>query len=543
MVLSSLVAYRVWQRTLTASESAVADAGEVLTDSISSGVSNVVDQLVAVAGLYHASESVERSEFTSFVDNLGIDPGVQGIAYAPRLASVDVAGFLDEVREVIPDFDIHEFDLESSRVPARTRDLHVPLQWLHPEQTPWEDPHGFDMASLPIVTDAIAHADGSGEIAATSFLRLPGQEDIDSMILIQPVSLDGESGVAGYTVALVELGRFLDGHLPGSLEESVAWELFDGTGETTLPGADWRTSFEVAGDRWHLAVSGVPGSVTSPDPSSALLVLIVGIVASLVAAFGASAYKQRAETNAELGRLRDLGRAKDRFLASVGHELRTPLTGVVGFTQLLKNPDNDLDDDEREKMIDSIARESADLAAIIDDLLVAARSELDLVTVTSQEVDLRPLVERVIDATREEKAREVSVIASADDVTVVGDPGRIRQIVRNLLVNAYRYGGNRIEVRLVRHGGMVILQVADSGPGLSPEEWEPIFEPYHRVDGVETVPAALGIGLSVSRHLSRLMGGDLVYRYQRGWSVFELRLPAVEAQQAYTPEQYLTGAN
>ncbi len=158
-------------------------------------------------------------------------------------------------------------------------------------------------------------------------------------------------------------------------------------------------------------------------------------------------------------------------------------------------------------------------------------------------VGLRRLVESVIEVTRDEKARDVAIISDEDEVMAMGDPARIRQVVRNLLVNACRYGGNRIEARLARDGGDVVLRMADDGGGLSRDEWERIFEPYQRAHTIETMPAALGIGLSVSRHLSRLMGGDLTYRHENGWSVFELRLRAVGAPQEKTPTSGVSGAS
>jgi len=109
----------------------------------------------------------------------------------------------------------------------------------------------------------------------------------------------------------------------------------------------------------------------------------------------------------------------------------------------------------------------------------------------------------------------------------IGDPGRVRQIVRNLITNAGRYGGDRIQIRLGTRDERVVLDVADNGPGVPSSEEERIFEPYYRAhQSAGTQPAALGIGLSVARHLARLMEGDLSYRREAGWSVFSLALPA-----------------
>lgn len=533
VALSAFAAYWVWDRTATVAEESVANAGHLLTDSISSAVEEVGRELVAVAGLYEASESVGRQEFSRFVTRLGAEAGVQGISYAPRLRADDVPGYLESVRDTIPNYTLHEFDASGQPVPASSRDMHVPLQWLYPEDA-WSGPYGFDLMSFPVLAQTLDEAES--EVAVTPFFQLPGQEGPDSLMLIQPVDAFGTSEVAGYAVALVDIHDFLEAHLPGAIDATVDWDISDENVEPGVASPDWTTSFEVAGgDHWALAVSGIPGTSTAADPSSAILVFVAGVVASLLAAFGVSAFRQRTEDAAEVERLQEISHAKDRFLASVGHELRTPLTGVVGFTSLLRDPNSQLTDEERERMIESIGHESSDLAGIIDDLLVAARSELDMVTVTSENVPLRRLVEEVIEVTRDERARGVTVVSDEDEILAIGDPARIRQVVRNLLVNACRYGGDRIEARLVRDGGDVVFQMADNGDGLPRGKWERIFEPYQRAHTIETMPAALGIGLSVSRNLSRLMGGDLTYRHENGWSVFELRLRAAEAQQEKTP--------
>lgn len=542
VVVSSLAAYWEWDRTVTDADEALANVGDLLTDSISFALGEVVDDLVAVAALYQASDSVGRTEFNLFVKKLGVESGVQVIAFAPNLDPDDVPGYLDGVRETIPDYEMRQFDSMGRIVPALPRESHVPIQWMYPEGL-WDNPYGFDLASFPLVTGSFSEADETGEVAATPFFRLPGGGDTDSLLLLQPVEPLDTSDVTGYAVALVDLEPFLDGHLPRGLDGAATWEISDGSIEPGLTSPGWTTSFGVAGDRWKLAIAGIPGSSTVADPSSALFVLAAGIAASLLAAFGVSAYRQRAVAGAEVERLQELSHAKDRFLASVGHELRTPLTGVVGFTSLLRDPDSGLTDEERGKMIDSIGREATDLAAIIDDLLVAARSELEMVTVISEIVDVHRLVEGVLETTREEQARTVSVVTDEDEVRAIGDPSRIRQIVRNLFVNACRYGGDRIEMRLARDGGDVVFQMVDNGQGLPRGEWERIFEPYQRAHTIETMPAALGIGLSVSRHLSRLMGGDLTYRHENGWSVFELRLRAAEAPKKKIPASGLSGTS
>jgi PAS domain S-box-containing protein len=224
-------------------------------------------------------------------------------------------------------------------------------------------------------------------------------------------------------------------------------------------------------------------------------------------------------------RLHDLMEAKDQLIASVSHEIRTPLTAVVGYAQLLNGDVSHLTDPERKEMVATIANEGADLADIVEDLLVEARADSGVLMVANVSVDLQAQTRQVMEALdRETTGDRIGLVGST--VRAMADPARVRQIIRNLISNAIRYGGE--EIRVAFHGGptYVSLTVSDNGPGVPLEEREEIFEPYHRAHTRPGLTASIGLGLSVSRKLARLMDGELVYTYNDGWSVFRLELPA-----------------
>ena len=117
---------------------------------------------------------------------------------------------------------------------------------------------------------------------------------------------------------------------------------------------------------------------------------------------------------------------------------------------------------------------------------------------------------------------------------MLGDPGRVRQILRNLISNALRYGGDRIRV-IVGADSSHLVQVRDNGPGIPSEERERMFHPYQRAHDAPGVTASMGLGLTISRSLARLMNGDLEYRHEDGESVFELMLPQADDSQTTRP--------
>jgi len=233
---------------------------------------------------------------------------------------------------------------------------------------------------------------------------------------------------------------------------------------------------------------------------------------------------RRIETETEA--LEALIRSKNELIGSVSHELRTPLTSILGFAEVLRTGSDDLPPSERRELLALIARESADVADIVEDLLAAARAEIGRLTVTRVAVDLRVQVAQVLESRVTEPGMSVEITAAP--VYAWGDPARIRQIIRNLITNVIRHGGDRCWIRISAGPAGASLIVRDNGPGVPDVDAEAIFDPYRTAGRKATQPGSVGLGLSLSRRLGRLMGGDLTYRREGGHTVFELSLPLVE---------------
>lgn len=240
------------------------------------------------------------------------------------------------------------------------------------------------------------------------------------------------------------------------------------------------------------------------------------------AAHMVGAYWEAEEANQELKRLIA---SKDQLIASVSHELRTPLTSVVGFAKLLEIEGSDLEADERAMVIRTIAEEGVDLANIIDDLLVAAKAESGTLEVVSVPIDLRAQAAQVVEACRPEDVQRI--VVSDDSVRAGGDPARVRQILRNLISNAIRYGGDHIRVEFAVEDGWSAVRVVDDGRGIPNEKRDRVFESYYRGEEDPGLAGSMGLGLSISRQLAERMHGTLSYNYVGGESLFELRLPVM----------------
>jgi signal transduction histidine kinase len=227
-----------------------------------------------------------------------------------------------------------------------------------------------------------------------------------------------------------------------------------------------------------------------------------------------------AEANA---RLEKLVTSKTDFVASVSHELRTPLTSVIGFAELLMDSSVEFDREQRRDLLGAIADQGYELANIVEDLLVAARSEIGDLQVTKVPVNVRAQTAQVLESMRAGNAGSIEIVG--DPEYGLADPQRVRQILRNLLTNALRYGGPAVEVRTgPPEGGLVTVTVSDDGPGIPDESCDKIFMPYTRAHGRPSNTESFGLGLAISRDLARLMGGDLEYR-RTDRTEFTLTLP------------------
>jgi PAS domain S-box-containing protein len=223
-------------------------------------------------------------------------------------------------------------------------------------------------------------------------------------------------------------------------------------------------------------------------------------------------------------RLRELVRSKDDFVATVSHELRTPLTAVVGFAHELRTQLGSLSVEDIETYVGLIQEQGTEVADLVEDLLVASRADQGEVPISLSATDLWQQVDAVVRARPLTKQLDTS--ARDSEAKVFADAIRVRQITRNLIINADRYGGRHIAVCVVDGDGVRTLEVSDDGVGV-PEAHRPfIFEPYHRAHRDVGRTESVGLGLTVSRHLAELMGGSLSYTYTGGRSVFRLTLPA-----------------
>ncbi len=220
-----------------------------------------------------------------------------------------------------------------------------------------------------------------------------------------------------------------------------------------------------------------------------------------------------------------------RFLADASHELRTPLTSIRGYAELFRRGAGD-DPADTALAMRRIEQESARMGVLVDDLLFLARSGRGR-PIAREPFDLaRVAADAVQDARAVDPSREIGLEAPGS-LVVVGDEGRVRQVLANLLSNALTHTpeGSAIQVRASQADGSAELAVADHGPGLTPDESAHIFEAFYRADpargrSAEANGAGTGLGLAIVAAIAEAHGGAASVTSEPGvGATFTVRLP------------------
>lgn len=304
-----------------------------------------------------------------------------------------------------------------------------------------------------------------------------------------------------------------------------------------IAGALFGALFPIVG--WIVATApGVDGIADAHRHQPVLYIvdlapLVLALTGFAIGHFHARLVKSRlsveqtvADRTAELRRtLEELSATqaeKDRFVAGVSHELRTPLTSVVGLARALAEPGAEFSTDEHDELLHLIVRESEEVASIVEDLLVSSRIDRGQMNIAS--VPLR--LDEELCAVVEVCEVDVEPIR-IEPLTVNGDCIRIHQIIRNLITNADRYGGEAVTVSVFPDGSEAVLAIRDDGPGIPAGKRDLIFTAFGKAHDDPGRTESVGLGLAVSRSLARMMDGDVIYKRHGEWTSFELRLPLV----------------
>jgi signal transduction histidine kinase len=219
--------------------------------------------------------------------------------------------------------------------------------------------------------------------------------------------------------------------------------------------------------------------------------------------------------------------AKDDFFSAISHELRTPLTSITGWAALLLMHTSD--PTTVAEAARSIASSAALQAQLIDDLLDVSRIMTNKFAITEVRVDLREVVEDSVIGMRPiATAKDISLRMQVDlSVFIEGDAGRLRQVLTNLLTNAIKFtpAGGLIEARLTRDDSTGVVEVSDTGEGITADFLPFVFE--RRSQATERRFAGLGLGLAIVKHIVELHHGSVTVASEGAGkgATFTVRIP------------------
>jgi signal transduction histidine kinase len=532
---------------------------DALRSAIGSRSDAYIAMLLGGAGFFAASEDVNFDEFRDYVSRLSLAeryPGIQGIGFSRLVRAEERREVANAVREFVPTF---QFWPEQ-----KSDEIHA-IVYLEPQDPRNRIAMGYDMWSDPVRREAMEAARDSGQPSATSRVRLV-QENAQphsaqaGFLIYAPVYRGGavpttiderRRRLFGFVYAPFRADDLLRGVLAASVEPSPTLQVFDGPRKEgqllhqsdPVPGTgiELERTLDVAGRTWTLVFrSRQPPTRPFGGELVTWLVLVAGTLMSVLLFLVVMTQiraRQSAERTAEGLRrseeaLRSANRLRDEFLAMISHELRTPLNAILGWATLLQK--GKVPPDGQKHALNVIARNATAQARLVEDLLDVSSALENRLRLNVTDVDMARLLRSALESVRpaaDERGVRLAVAFPPDLGSIQGDQARLQQVLSNLLSNAVKFTPAEGEVRLLarREASDVVIQVADTGIGMSPEFLPHAFDRFRQEDSSTTrAHAGVGLGLAIVRHLVELHGGRASVHSEgpnRG-TTFTVRLPS-----------------
>lgn len=234
--------------------------------------------------------------------------------------------------------------------------------------------------------------------------------------------------------------------------------------------------------------------------------------------------------------LRDGERMKNQFISSAAHELRTPLTSILGFTELLLNPETigGIDKDQQREFLEEIFAKAEALCLIVDDLLDVSRIESGYpISLERQPCDMGEIIRKELNHCRLHAPRHLFELSlpESQEAEICVDRNKIVQVFDHLITNAVKFSSDGSVIRItgaVTENGYR-LAVADEGIGMTPEQVERVFDKFYRADQRNTAVSGLGLGMNIVRQIIEAHGGDIRVASEPGrGTVVTVDLPSGE---------------
>jgi len=238
------------------------------------------------------------------------------------------------------------------------------------------------------------------------------------------------------------------------------------------------------------------------------------------------------QANAEL---EQASRAKSAFLANMSHELRTPLNAIIGYSEMLREESQELNEPQFAADLERIQAAGRHLLALINEILDLSKIEAGHMELHMEQVSVSQMIEEIVSTVQplvDQNENKLIVLCDVKDESMETDLTRTRQILFNLLSNAAKFTENgyitlSVQREIVEGEAWWVFAVSDTGIGMTPEQLERIFHEFTQAESsTSSRYGGTGLGLVITQRITRLMGGDVTVesRYREG-STFTVRLP------------------
>lgn len=545
---------------------AVARQGAAITAKIDRALQEKVSMLQSVAGLYRASDSVTADEFAAFVSQWATREGVVALEWIPRVRSDERQAW--ENHGSIADMaliPIREKAEDDTLVYAGNRDEYFPIQFIEPLLGN-EPVLGYDLASNDDRRAAMELARDTAQPTASEPVHLVQSNDSrPGVLLFAPIYRNGSNhdtveqrraNLIGFALGVFRMDdlvraalsdepatpvqlQMVDAIVNDEERKLAVLDLTDGPVVADAKAVRTRddlphtcTGLYFAGRMWRVEIVAKPEYLALQHVWSIWMVLVGGMIfttlfaALLLTITGKTVateqlVEQRTrELELATRRAEAATQAKSEFLASMSHELRTPLTAILGFTETVQGSD----DSERfsadtEDALRTIARNGEHLLTLINDILDLSKIEAGKLQIEPCEVSPFELIDdvmRSMTVRADAKGLELRLdIATTLPESLLLDLVRVRQILVNLLGNGIKFTQSGfVELRVscvgIDDATLLRFEVSDTGIGMTNEQADHIFQPFTQADGSTTRKfGGTGLGLTISRRLARMLGGDI----------------------------------
>ena len=578
IALGALLAASLYSLLQTSFESSVKQRFEAAAlnhvEAVEHGIDAYLETLYHIRSGFDASSFVDRDEFRTLVSrSLARNPGIMALEWVPRVSAQERDAMEAAAREELStDFVFGDDPAEGGMTAAPQRDVYFPIYYVEPQE-PFSLVLGFDLAARPDYFAALMKAARSDAPTVSARLQLyQSGKGTYSIFVALPVYRRGapletagerEAALRGFAVMVAEIGPMVEAILDSNtspagltltIEDSEARGadafMYRHVSRVMDLGPDNRekdylddgltstTSLAFADHDWQVTAHAANRTIY-PDWRAGSLWLPLGV---LLLSLGLAWFLHRLRQAEEVQRMAKeaanaANHAKSAFLANMSHELRTPMNAILGYSEMLMEEAEGLEQEDFIPDLKKINQAGTHLLALINDVLDLSKIESGKMEAFAESIDLDSLIDEVSATAQplmEKNSNRLSIERSQHLGSAHQDRTKLRQTLFNLLSNSAKFtreGTVTLHVNRIQQAGEEWLSfaVSDTGIGIAPDKLEHVFEEFTQADDSTTRDyGGTGLGLAISQRFCKLLGGDLSVHSELGeGSTFTIHIPVI----------------